>query len=182
MSKTQAFVPKKDCSYSRKALRLFVRQPFTESDDTQKTIIQRVLNLLANLQTQPYPLEVLTGLVAQSQRTFSQSFENETGLDFTPHNFRIHRLKLINEADAMIIVRTSLSESSAFEVAYNIFGGRRIPMFFAVWQQSPIKTTLLRDLDTLCNATYVTFANPEELRPSLVEFLAKVSYQLPVIA
>ena len=78
----------------------------------------------------------------------------------------------------MIIVRTSLSESGAFEVAYNTFGGRRIPMFFAVWQQAPIKTTLLRDLDELCNVTYVVFDHPEELVTPLIAFLDTVPSQL----
>ena len=88
----------------------------------------------------------------------------------------------MHEADAMMIVRTSLSESGAFEVAYNIFGGRRIPMFFAIWRQAPIKTTLLRDLDEFGCVTYVTFDNPEELRRPLNKFMEMVSCQLPVVA
>jgi len=163
-------------------IRTFVRQPFTESGNDEKAVVQGVLDLLRNLNGQPYLLKVITGLVAHSQDTFRQSFKSETGLDFTPQNFRAARLRLLHSADAMIVVRTSLSESGAFEVAYNIFGGRKIPMFFAVWRQAPIKTTLLRDLDELCCASYVTFDHPEELRTSLVEFLATVQSRVPVEA
>jgi carbamoyl-phosphate synthase large subunit len=35
-------------------------------------------------------------------------------------------------------------------------------MFFAVWENAPIKTTLLRELDEFCEAEYVTFKEPEE--------------------
>jgi carbamoyl-phosphate synthase large subunit len=72
----------------------------------------------------------------------------------------------------MIVIRTGLSESGAFEVAYNIFGGKRVPIFFAVWDQAPIKTTLLRDLDELVPVRYVTFSSPEELRQPLLDFLS----------
>jgi carbamoyl-phosphate synthase large subunit len=156
---------------THKPIHLFVRQPLTESDDGQKAIIQNVLNLLGSFDGQPYPLKILTGQKAQSRKTFRHSFEQETGLDFTPSNFRTQRFKLIDHADAMIVVRTNLSESGAFEIAYNIFGGHKIPIFFAVWRQAPIKTTLLQDLDELCSVTYATFDHPEELILPFTQFL-----------
>lgn len=72
----------------------------------------------------------------------------------------------------MIVIRTSLSESGAFEAAYTVLGGRPVPMFFAVWKHAPIKATLLRKLDEFCDAEYVAFEHPEELREKLTTFLA----------
>ena len=62
--------------------------------------------------------------------------------EFSAKNFRKYRLELLNKADLMIIIRTSLSESSAFELAYNIYEGRKSPVFFAIHESAPIKTTL----------------------------------------
>jgi carbamoyl-phosphate synthase large subunit len=158
-------------------IRLFVRQSFTESGNTEKLIVQQVLNLLQSLNGNPYYLEITTGLAAQSQDTFRCNFESTTGLKFTPQNFRIVRLKLLEQADAMIIVRTGLSESGAFEIAYNVFAGKKVPMFFAVWQPSPIKTTMLRDLEDLCTVKYVIFENPNELKKPLSDFIDLVDSQ-----
>jgi carbamoyl-phosphate synthase large subunit len=151
-------------------IRVFVRQPFTESGDVEKRIIQGVLDVIGSLN-----VDVLTGLEAQSQDTFRQSFETNTGLPFTPRNFRTARLSILGSVDVMIVIRTGLSESGAFEVAYNVFGGRRVPMFFAVWQNAPIKTTLLRELDEFCQAEYRVFEHPEELRASLAAFLDRAA-------
>ncbi|MGK7897724.1 MAG: hypothetical protein AB4372_29930 [Xenococcus sp. (in: cyanobacteria)] len=178
LSKNYSAYCHSNLSQRKRPINIFVRQPFTESGQIQKDIIQGVLNLLNQIDDQHHPLNLLTGTEAQSQDTFRQSFEQRTGLCFTARNFRRHRLQLLDEADAMIIVRTSLSESGAFEVAYNTFGGRKIPMFFAVWRQAPIKTTLLRELDELCCATYIMFDNPEDLVAPLLEFLAAVPCQL----
>jgi len=49
----------------------------------------------------------------------------------------------------MVIVRTELSESGAFEIAYNSVVPRW-SMFFAVHAGIPITITLLRDLEPLC--------------------------------
>ena len=156
-------------------IRTFVRQPFTESGEGERSIVQGVLDVLGTLNGQPGPVQLLTGTSAQSQDTFRQTFESESGLSFNPTNFRNARLNLLRSADAMVVVRTSLSESGAFEVAYNIFGGRRIPMFFAVWRPAPIKTTLLRDLEELCDTSYVAFDQPDELRPALMDFFNKIA-------
>lgn len=147
-------------------IQVFVRQPFTKSGNREKEIIQGVLDILGSLD-----VDIVTGLEAQSQDTFRTSFEKNTGMAFTPGNFRAVRLGLLQAADAMVFIRTSLSESGAFEAAYNVYGGPRVPMFFAIWKHAPIKTTLLRDLDEFCTTEYVTFENPEELRPRLMTFL-----------
>jgi carbamoyl-phosphate synthase large subunit len=79
-------------------------------------------------------------------------------------------LDLIDQADAIIVIRTGLSESTAFEVAYNIYGGTGAPIFFAIWDQAPIKTTLLRDRNEIVPVRYVTFSDPEELTEPLLNF------------
>lgn len=153
-------------------IRVFIRQPLTETSHRESAIIQGVLDVLQQINGSPYALQFLTGQQAQSSETFRQQFEREAGQQFTPSSFRETRLDLLNQADVMIVIRTGLSESGAFEVAYNIFGGKRVPVFFAVWDQAPIKTTLLRDLDELGPVRYVTFSNPEELRQPLLDFLS----------
>lgn len=151
--------------------KLFIRQPFTETNEEEALVIQAVLDVVQGLDGKPYDLDILTGQKAQSQHTFRYQFRRDTGMKFTPKRFRRTRLRLIDEADAMMIVRTGLSESGAFEVAYNIFGGNQIPMFFAIWKGAPIRTTLLRDLDDLAHVSYVTFDNPDEIAAPLVDFI-----------
>ena len=73
----------------------------------------------------------------------------------------------LRRADAFLYVRMAMSESGAFEVSYNVFAEPRAPMFFAVWKHAPIKTTLLRDLEEVCDVVYREFEHPEELRGDL---------------
>jgi carbamoyl-phosphate synthase large subunit len=156
-------------------INLFVRQSFTEASAAEAEQIQGVLDLLRRLDGQPHPLSLLTGAAADTSETFKQRFAEASGQPFTPQNFRRFRLELLGRADAMIIVRTGLSESSAFEVAYNLFGGANIPMLFAIWQERPIKTTLLRELEDLACVSYHSFARPDELEAPLQAFFAQVS-------
>jgi hypothetical protein len=51
-----------------------------------------------------------------------------------------------------------------------MFGRPPAPIFFAIWDQAPIKTTLLRDLNEIVPVRYVTFSNPEELTEPLLDF------------
>jgi len=145
-----------------------VRQPFTESGDIEKDVIQAVLDLIGSSQ-----VNVLTGLESQSQETFRKTFERNTGMPFTPQNFRLIRLSMLAAADAMIVIRTSLSESGAFEAAYNVFGARQVPIF-AAWENAPIKTTPLREQDEFCEAEYAVFKEPEELRERLTALVDRV--------
>ena len=150
-------------------LPVFVRQPFTESGNTEMQVVQGVLDVMASL-----PVQVVTGLEAQSQNTFRDAFQKTTGLEFTPSNFRRKRLQMLDSSDAMVFIRTSLSESGAFEAAYNVSGGPAVPMFFGVWKGAPIKTTVLRDLDEFGVAQYVTFEHPDGLRSHLCDFFSRV--------
>ena len=146
-----------------RSIRLFVRQPFTETSEREAVIVQRVLDVLHEINGTPYKLQFLTGQQAQNSSTFRLHFERETGQAFTPQNFRRDRLQLIDQADAIVVIRTGLSESTAFELAYSMFGRPPAPIFFAIWDQAPIKTTLLRDLNEIVPVRYVTFSS----RPSL---------------
>jgi carbamoyl-phosphate synthase large subunit len=155
-------------------LKLFIRQPFTQSGDSDKLLVQGVLDLIVSMDGDPVKLKLLTGTEAESDATFRQSFEKKTGLPFTPKHFRRHRLAMLQQADAMIIIRTGLSESGAFEVGYNVFSGNRRPMLFAISRDAPIKTTLLRELDDLCVARYHQFDQPSDLREALKDFFKLV--------
>ena len=151
-------------------LKLFIRQPFTESDREQQRLIADVLEVIDSANGAPHPFDYLTGKKAESAETFKKSFEREQELAFTPHNFREHRLRLLDQADVMINIRVGMSESSAFELSYHIFKGRCTPVLFLVWKHAPIKTTLLRELEDLCDVTYIEFEHVDELRAGLHRF------------
>lgn len=127
--------------------------------------------------------EYLTGNTPSSDETFRENFEQSQGLPFNPVNFRRYRLSQLRRADAFLYIRTAMSESGGFEVCYNVFVEPRAPMFFAVWKHAPIKTTLLRELDDVCDVTYREFEDPEGLRGDLQHFfrrIAKATASVPI--
>ncbi len=152
------------------ALKLFIRQPFTESGQEQKALIEAVLERIAECDGAPRRFDFLTGRSAESADTFRASFEAERGEAFAPHAFRTHRLNLLATADAFVNIRVGMSESSAFELSYHVFRGACTPVLFLVWKHAPIKTTLLKDLDRLCDVTYLEFEHPDELRQGIADF------------
>lgn len=152
---------------------LFIRQPFTESGESQQQLVAGVLAMISHHNSQAQPLRYLTGCQAESAETFRQSFEAETGERFTPQAFRAHRLALLSQADAFINIRVGMSESSAFELSYHVFRGACTPVLFLVWKHAPIKTTLLRELDNLCDVTYLEFEHPAELARGIAEFFRR---------
>jgi len=159
-------------------LKLFIRQPFTESDASQQRMIADILSLIDSANGIPYPFKYLTGTEAESADTFRASFERNHRQPFTPQNFRRHRLALLDQADVMINIRVGMSESSAFELAYHVFNGRRTPILFLVWKGAPIKTTLLRELDDMVDVTYIEFDEVEELRGAIHRFFSGKSLQV----
>jgi carbamoyl-phosphate synthase large subunit len=90
---------------------------------------------------------------------------------FDPRRFRSTRLSLLQKADGLVVIRTARSESTAFEISYNIYGGRRVPVFFAVSEKAPIQTTLLRNLEDQVDVYYSMFKRPEELLIPLQNFI-----------
>jgi carbamoyl-phosphate synthase large subunit len=172
-------------SYARQhpPLRLFIRQPLTQSGDESKAIVEGVLRIVEDIGRNGVRFEYLTGNTPLSDQTFRENFERSQGLPFNPTNFRRHRLDQLRRADAFLYVRTAMSESGAFEVSYNVFAEPRAPMFFAVWKHAPIKTTLLRELEEVCDVTYREFEHPDELRGDLQHFfhrLAKAPLSAPI--
>jgi carbamoyl-phosphate synthase large subunit len=157
-------------------LKLFIRQPFTESDARQQQLIGDILNVVDSANGLPHAFEYLTGMKAESAETFKKSFERDYHLPFTPKNFRDHRLALLDQADAVINIRVGMSESSAFELGYHIFKGRCTPVLFLVWKQAPIKTTLIRELQDLCDVTYVEFEHVDELREGIHRFFNTLAH------
>ena len=151
-------------------LRLFVRQPLTESGDAQQALIAAVLERIEACDGKPHAFRYLTGRQAESAQTFRSSFEAEVGQPFTPQAFRSHRLKQLDQADVFVNIRAGMSESSAFELSYHVFRGACTPVLFLVWKHAPIKTTLLKDLGSLCDVTYVEFEHPDELDERLAGF------------
>ena len=157
-----------------KPIKIFTRQPFTESDKNQSDIIQSVLNALISYKEE-FSLEFLTPTIAENSTTFKKSFEEKNKKPFTPKNFRDYRLAQLNKADVFINIRTNLSESSAFELAYHITAGNNTPIFFAIWDQAPIKTTLLRELDDMTDIEYHVFSKPQEILEPLKSFLYRIA-------
>jgi carbamoyl-phosphate synthase large subunit len=155
-------------------LKLFIRQPLTQSGDESKNIVEGVLQIVDEIGRNGVPIEYLTGNTPLSDETFRENFEQSQGLPFNPVNFRHYRLSQLRRADAFLYVRTAMSESGAFEVSYNVFAEPRAPMFFAVWMHAPIKTTLLRELEEVCDVTYREFEKPEELRGDLEQFFLRI--------
>jgi carbamoyl-phosphate synthase large subunit len=147
-------------------LKLFIRQPLTQCGDESKKIVEGVLHIVDEIGRNGVPVEYLTGNTPLSDETFRENFEQSQGLPFNPVNFRRYRVSQIRRADAFLYVRTAMSES---------FAEPRAPMFFAVWKHAPIKTTLLRDLEEVCDVTYSEFEDPHALRGDLEHFFRHIA-------
>ncbi|MFE7190486.1 hypothetical protein [Kitasatospora sp. NPDC057541] len=152
-------------------MRLFVRQPLTRSGPGDRNVVQAVVDLAADPGVASGLVALLPYPAAQHAGTFKEAFTEETGLEFTPADFRAWRLGLLDSAHAMLVVRTELSESGAYEVAYNVHAGPRLPIFFAVHASCPIRTTLLQDLSPLVDTRYCSFTHAAELTGPLHSFL-----------
>ncbi|MEO0956730.1 MAG: glutamine-hydrolyzing carbamoyl-phosphate synthase small subunit [Pseudomonadota bacterium] len=158
-------------------LNILVRQPLTQSSELEASVISQCLSEIKRIDGHFANISLLGSSEAQSNESFRETFEQNIGTPFTPRNFRNYRLSLMRNADAFINIRTAMSESTAFEVAYNIFGGENVPMLFAVWRNAPIRTTLIRDLEDLGHVTYVEFDKPRDLRRPLWTFLEQAARQ-----
>ena len=159
-----------DAADAGTGLRLFVRQPFTESGQAQQAVVASVLERIRARDGHPTRFQYLTGCRAESADTFRAAFEQDTGRAFSPEAFRAHRLRQLDQADVFVNIRAGMSESSAFELSYHVFRGACTPILFLVWKQAPIKTTLLKDLGSLCDVTYLEFDDPAELDAPVAEF------------
>lgn len=80
----------------------------------------------------------------------------------------------LEAADAIVVIRTAASESAAFEVAHNAFGGPRLPMFFALWKHAPAAPCVRHEVDRLCRTGYAKFERAEQVRTKLAAFLGHI--------
>ncbi len=162
--------PRLDRNVGANTLDVFIRQPFTESGQEQQRMVADILTMIDSANGFRYTFNYLTGIQAESAVTFKRAFEQETKQPFTPQRFRRHRIHLLQRAQLFINIRVGMSESGAFELSYHIFKGSNAPILFLVWKHAPIKTTLLRELDDLCDITYLEFEHVEELRSGIHHF------------
>lgn len=167
----------KNRSAVKQELNLFIRQSYTEAGETEMSVIQGVMDEIKGLDNLPHKLNFLTGKLAYNQDNFQSAFEKNFGVLFSPQNFRSVRAGLLEKADAFIAIRTGMSESTAFEVALSLSSPKKIPLFFAIWEKSPIKTTLLKNLETATDTQYHVFSKACDLREPLNEFLKSVAKQ-----
>lgn len=168
-------VPAARSSAQPAPLRVFVRQPLTRTVLGEQRLVDDVLRLVPDqMAGSGRRVQVLTGRRAERADTFRESFERATGLPFTPAAFRRWRLAMLRRADAMVVVRTNLSESGAYKISYNVHAGARAPMLVALWRPVPLTTTLLRDLHEHVAVTYVEFDTAAELAGPLHAFLTGV--------
>ncbi len=155
-------------------LKLFVRQSFVAKDERKEKIIQGVLDILQNFKSREFNIEFLNDIETYNSETFKLAFEKSSGMEFTPANVRKYMFSILDKADAMVVIRTGPSESTAFEIAYNVFKGNNIPTFVVIWDETPWETTLFRELNDLANITYYPFKDPKEVVQPLQTFFNDV--------
>jgi len=126
--------------------------------------------VLDGIMTEHPRVEFVTGANALNKDSFKNDFEQRTKLAFTAKNFRDYRLGLIDECDAMIFIRTSMSESGAYELAYNIHSSNPKPVFYAYMSDAPIKTTLIRELDQDYPVSYQAFDCAQDVLDGIKAF------------
>ena len=155
-------------------LNLMIRYGFTGYVPGQTNVL-RVLQLLDKA---PKPLNLLPYHVQNSASIpdvngdFKKAFEESTKQEFTPENFRRFRLKNLERCDAFLVIRDTMSESTAFELGHLYAHRPNTPVFFAVHQSAEIKTTLIRELNE--NSVYYTFDEPDEVEAPLMKWLSEL--------
>ncbi|OUS24798.1 hypothetical protein A9Q99_23690 [Gammaproteobacteria bacterium 45_16_T64] len=159
-------------------MKLFIRQSFTQADRFQSKMIQQVINVL---EKECPSANFLTGRRAMDRDNFAAEFERITGIQFSPAKFREYRLNLIDESDALVFIRTSMSESSAFELSYNLHSTHPKPVFYAHWHQAIIETTLLRELEEDYPVMYTQFRSVTDIRTPFRTFLNAYGLSLDVM-
>ena len=158
----------------RRTINILLSAPLAGSSEPEAQVIAQCISEIQRVDGHFARLNFLGGARAQSNTTLREDFERDTGAPFTPQDYRGFRLSLLRNADAFIIIRTGMSESTAFEIARNLFGDNPIPMFFAIWHRAPSEFTPVRDLHDLGDVTYVEFGKPSDLRRPLWTFLNRV--------
>ncbi len=149
-------------------LRLFFRQPFTQN--SSPNIINKVNNLINKYSR--HVVKVNPYMCVSNKNSFKKDFEKVTNIPFTPENFRNYRLDKIRQSHASLIIRTAMSESTAFELGYMYSKFPNMPMLIAVQKNTPITTTLLQDLHP--DVKYVHFNEIAEIKDDLYNFFDNI--------
>ena len=151
-------------------MKLFIRQSLTQADKGQEALVQSVID---KIRCEYGSADFLTGTHALNKDSFIEYFEREMNQKFTAKAFREYRFGLIKQCDALIFIRTSMSESGAFELAYNLHSNNPKPVFYAHWVNAPIKTTLLRELDGEYPIVYKEFNSSQDILSGFKDFLKR---------
>ena len=146
-------------------IKLFIRQPFTET--SSKNDLDKIMSFINTYKR--HKLDVLPYKSVGESTDFKNIFENKTGIKFNPENFRNYRLDNIRKCNAMFIMRNNLSESTAFELGHIYTKYPDLPIFFAIDNNCPIKTTLLQDLHP--NVLYRHYNKPNDIKDDLYHWL-----------
>ena len=146
-------------------LRIFLRQPYTNNNIKNVPILKNIEQTIYNYDKHKLDIYPYKGVT--NKDNFKEIFNIKTGCNFTPENFRNFRLNKLDNCHGMIIIRTDVSESTAFELGY-LYAKYRIPVFYMIHKDCPLNTTLLKDLYP--DVTYCNFINNEYKEP-LIKFI-----------
>ncbi|QUM82187.1 hypothetical protein HWV01_18810 [Moritella sp. 5] len=149
-------------------MKLLVKQ---DVGDIHKDHLKILDNVITFLQHNIDGLEFLPFNLDAEQGDYQQAFQRQTGIIFTPANYRHYRLRLLSVVDALLYIHTSSNDSDAYELSYNLSSIHPKPVFFAVWRGAPIKSPLLKELDQDYPVTYCQFSHPRELLEGFKRFL-----------
>ncbi|MDX2320755.1 MAG: hypothetical protein QNK26_09195 [Moritella sp.] len=159
-------------------MKLLVKQ---DVGDIHKDHLKILDNVITFLQHNISDLEFLPFNLSEEQDDYKQAFQRQTGIIFTPANYRHYRLRLLSVVDALLYIHTSSNDSDAYELSYNLSSIHPKPVFFAVWRGAPIKSPLLKELDQDYPVTYCQFSHPRELLEGFKHFLRQHGEQVIMI-
>jgi len=160
-------------------MKLLVKQ---NVGDVNTDHLKIVSNVVTFLQSNLPDLEFLPFELNDELDDYQVSFQKQTGIVFTPANYRHYRLRLLSAVDAMLYIHTSANDSDAYELSYNLSSVNPKPVFFAVWRGAPIKSPLLKELDQDYPVTYCQFSRPQELLEGFKQFLNHYQKIQPVVS
>jgi len=155
-------------------MKILIKQGVSNENSEHIKIVSNVVSFLKanieNLEFFPYKIE--------EEYKFDQNFQKQTGIVYTPANYRRYRLRLLSIVDALLFIHTSSSDNDTYELSYNLSSINPKPVFFAVWRRYPITNPLLKELDLDYPVTYCQFSQPKELLEGFMDFFQKQSTAL----
>lgn len=149
-------------------MKLLVKQNVGEINNEHLKIVSNVVTFL---QGNIPDLEFLPVHLDEDLENYQDAFQKQTGIVFTPANYRHYRLRLLSVVDAILFIHTSSNDSDAYELSSNLSSINPKPVFFAVWRGAPLKSPLMKELDLDYPVTYCQFSHPKELLEGFKTFL-----------